>query len=889
MAKELSKKYNHNLVEEGKYQFWKDAGYFTGVLKSNKPSFSIVIPPPNVTGKLHLGHAWDTTLQDLIIRYKKLMGFDTLYLPGMDHAGIATQAKVEERLRITKNVLRHDLGREKFVEQVWAWKEEYAEVIREQWAKLGLALDYSREQFTLNDNLSAAVQKVFIDLYQKGLIYRGKRIISWDPVQKTALSNIEVLYQEQKGKMYYFKYFLENSTSEYLTIATTRPETMFADQCVVVNPNDEQRYRQYWNKKVINPANGELIPVICDDYVDQEFGTGAMKCTPAHDANDFEIALRHNLAMPICMNTDGTMNEMAGEYVNQDRFIARQNLVTALTKQNLVVEIKDHFHQVGFSERSGAIVEPYLSDQWFVKMDSFAKKIIKFQETKDQIKFYPSRFNTTLINWMEKIQDWCISRQLWWGHQIPAWYMKDDPTKIHVGLTPPDDTNNWLQDEDVLDTWFSSALWPMTTLGWTWNETLFQRYFPTNVLVTGYDIIFFWVSRMIFDSLEFTNEKPFNDVLIHGLIRDEEGRKMSKLLGNGIDPMDVINDYGTDTLRYFLVTNSAPGQDLRYSQEKINGAWNFINKLWNAARYVEMNLASDFKPLLKFDQEIVALLTKHQENAIDQWILTELTKTINKVKVNMERYEFVLVGKDLYDFVWNKFCSWYIELTKVNLQSDNQRIKAVTTQTLFYVLTQILVMLHPFIPFVTEEIYQKLNLKASIMLETYPTTNFNYDVEYLNLVTEIIAAMRELRSNYQIKKQQVIEIWLDATNNKIKINGAIIPLINDFIFKMVNSEIKGILKEKDLKQTYITVPLTDVILEVVANDIIDLAAEQRKVTAELKRLEQELIRSKNILDNQNFLAKATPEKIKVEQEKYAKYLEQYDQLKEKVNYGKTKN
>lgn len=888
MAKELSKKYNHNLVEEGKYQFWKDAGYFTADLKSNKPSFSIVIPPPNVTGKLHLGHAWDTTLQDLIIRYKKLMGFDTLYLPGMDHAGIATQAKVEERLRITKNVLRHDLGREKFVEQVWAWKEEYAEVIREQWAKLGLALDYSREQFTLNDNLSAAVQKVFIDLYQKGLIYRGKRIISWDPVQKTALSNIEVLYQEQKGKMYYFKYFLENSTSEYLTIATTRPETMFVDQCVVVNPTDE-RYRQYWNKKVINPANGELIPVLCDDYVDQEFGTGAMKCTPAHDANDFEIALRHNLAMPICMNTDGTMNEMAGEYVNQDRFIARQNLVTALTKQNLVVEIKDHFHQVGFSERSGVIVEPYLSDQWFVKMDFFAKKIIKFQETKDQIKFYPSRFNTTLINWMEKIQDWCISRQLWWGHQIPTWYMKDDPTKIHVGLTPPDDTNNWLQDEDVLDTWFSSALWPMTTLGWTWNETLFQRYFPTNVLVTGYDIIFFWVSRMMFDSLEFTNEKPFNDVLIHGLIRDEEGRKMSKSLGNGIDSMDVINDYGTDTLRYFLVTNSAPGQDLRYSQEKINGAWNFINKLWNAARYVEMNLASDFKPLLKFDQEIVALLTKHQENAIDQWILTELTKTINKVKVNMERYEFVLVGKDLYDFVWNKFCSWYIELTKVNLQSDNQTIKAVTTQTLFYVLTQILVMLHPFIPFVTEEIYQKLNLKASIMLETYPTTNFNYDVEYLNLVTEIIAAMRELRSNYQIKKQQVIEIWLDATNNKIKINGAIIPLINDFIFKMVNSEIKGILKEKDLKQTYITVPLTDVILEVVANDIIDLAAEQRKVTAELKRLEQELIRSKNILDNQNFLAKATPEKIKVEQEKYAKYLEQYDQLKEKVNYGKTKN
>ncbi|WP_424527000.1 valine--tRNA ligase [Spiroplasma endosymbiont of Glossina fuscipes fuscipes] len=888
MARELNKKYDHNLVEKGKYQFWKDAGYFTADVKSNKPSFSIVIPPPNVTGKLHLGHAWDTTLQDLIIRYKKLMGFDTLYLPGMDHAGIATQAKVEERLRITNNVLRHDLGREKFIEQVWEWKEEYAEVIREQWSKLGLALDYSREQFTLNDNLSAAVQKVFIDLYQKGLIYRGKRIISWDPVQKTALSNIEVLYQEQQGKMYYFKYFLENSTSEYLTIATTRPETMFADQCVVVNPNDE-RYRQYWNKKVINPANGELIPVLCDDYVDQEFGTGAMKCTPAHDANDFEIALRHNLAMPICMNTDGTMNEMAGKYVNQDRFVARQNLVVALTKQNLVVEIKEHLHQVGFSERSGAIVEPYLSDQWFVKMDYFAKKIIKFQETNNQIKFYPPRFNTALINWMEKIQDWCISRQLWWGHQIPAWYMKNDPTKIHVGLTPPDNTNNWLQDEDVLDTWFSSALWPMTTLGWTWDETLFQRYFPTSVLVTGYDIIFFWVSRMMFDALEFTNKKPFNDVLIHGLIRDEEGRKMSKSLGNGINPMDVINDYGADALRYFLVTNSAPGQDLRYSQEKINGAWNFINKLWNAARYLEMNLSSDFKPLINFDQEIRKLLIKHQENAIDQWILTELTKTINKVKVNMERYEFVLVGKDLYDFVWNKFCSWYIELTKVNLQSDNQTIRATTMQTLFYVLKQILVMSHPFIPFVTEEIYQKLNLKASIMVEAYPTTNFNYDVEYLNLVTEIIAAIRELRSNYQIKKYQLIEIWLDLGTDKTKINATIIPLINDFIVKMVNSEIKGILKEKDDQQTYVTIPLTNMILEVVANDIIYLTTEQTKMTVELKRLEQELIRSKNLLHNQDFLTKASSAKIQIEQEKYAKYLEQYEQVKEKVNDGKTKN
>ncbi|AXF95533.1 valine--tRNA ligase [Spiroplasma phoeniceum] len=884
MGKELTKKYDHALVETGKYQFWKKKGYFTADVTSKQPKFSIVIPPPNVTGKLHLGHAWDTTLQDLIIRYKKLLGFDTLYLPGMDHAGISTQAKVEERLRITKNILRHDLGREKFIEQVWAWKEEYAEIIREQWAKLGLALDYSREQFTLNNNLTSAVQKVFIDLYQKGLIYRGKRIISWDPLQKTALSNIEVIYQEQKGKMYYFKYFLENSTSDFLTIATTRPETMFADQCVVVNPNDN-RYSKYWNKKVINPANGELLPIICDNYVDQDFGTGAMKCTPAHDANDFEIALRHHLAMPICMNLDGTMNELAGKYHHQDRFTARQNLVHDLDHQKLIVKIKDHSHQVGFSERSGAIVEPYLSDQWFVKMEYFAEKIIKFQSSPNKIQFYPSRFNTTLINWMKNVQDWCISRQIWWGHQIPAWYHKDDSTKIHVGLTPPDNSKNWIQDGDVLDTWFSSALWPMTTLGWNWDKTLFHRYFPTNVLVTGYDIIFFWVSRMMFDSLEFTKEKPFNDVLIHGLIRDEEGRKMSKSLGNGIDPMDVIKEYGADTLRYFLVTNSAPGQDLRFSLEKVNSAWNFINKLWNAARYVELNLTSDFKPLVNFETEIKNLLLNHQENAIDQWILTELTKTIAKVQTNMEKYEFVLVGKDLYDFVWNKFCSWYIELTKVNLQSNNATIKKITIQTLFYVLKQILIMLHPFIPFVTEEIYQKLNLKESIMLEVYPKINFNYNVDYLNLVTEIVAVIRELRSNYQIKKEDIIEIWFDQISIKNNITTNVIALINEFILKMVNSKVMGVLQEKDANQKYATIPLTNVILEVGLNDIVDETVEQQKINGELTRLEQELERSKNILNNPSFLAKANPEKIKLEQEKYAQYLEQYQQLKGKITNG----
>ncbi|AGM24939.1 valine--tRNA ligase [Spiroplasma chrysopicola] len=876
MKKELAKKYDPQNVEQDKYQTWVDKGYFTAKITKDNPAFSIVIPPPNVTGKLHLGHAWDTSLQDLIIRYKKLNGYDTLYLPGMDHAGIATQAKVEERLRTTKNQLRHDLGREKFIDQVWEWKEEYAQIIRDQWAKLGLALDYSKEQFTLNDNLSGAVQKVFIDLYEKGLIYQGKKIISWDPKQKTALSNIEVIYQEQVGKMYYFKYFLANSTNEFLSIATTRPETMFADQCVVVNSTDE-RYQQYWNQQVINPANGELIPVICDDYVEKDFGTGAMKCTPAHDANDFEIGKRHNLAMPICMNLDGTLNEMAGKYEGQDRFTARTNLVNDLTAQDLVVKIENHVHQVGFSERSGVVVEPYLSKQWFVKMDYFADKILKFQSSKDKINFFPPRFDKTLQTWMENIQDWCISRQLWWGHQIPAWYHRDDESKVFVGTEPPNETD-WYQDEDVLDTWFSSALWPFTTLGWNWNEELFNHYFPTNVLVTGYDIIFFWVSRMMFQSLEFTNNKPFNDVLIHGLIRDEKGQKMSKSLGNGIDPMDVISEYGADTLRYFLVTNSAPGQDLRYSEEKIKAAWNFLNKLWNAARFVEMNRPADFKLFPDYQKEIKPIIEHHQESIIDCWILSELTLTVKAVKANMEKYEFVLVAKDLYDFIWNKFCSWYIELAKVNLGSDNQEVMIGTQQTLFFVLKQIIIMLHPFVPFITEEIYQTLNLKPSIMLEEYPTFAFTYQTNFLNEVVKITGLIRELRTQYQIPKTQALSLIIKTTLEQEQELSTALDSINKFIIRLVNSEITSVVTSFGESKEYIAVPLEHYTLYLKAEGVINNELETTKRTAELARLEKEIARSKNILENANFLAKASPEKIKIEQDKYNDYLKQYANL-----------
>ncbi|MDD4066267.1 MAG: valine--tRNA ligase, partial [Bacilli bacterium] len=648
MSKELATKYDHLAVENGKYQKWLDHGCFKSGDKS-KPGYCIVIPPPNVTGKLHIGHTTDESLQDMLTRYKRLKGFDALYLPGMDHAGIATQAKVEARLR-EKGISRYDLGREKFLEQVWAWKDEYANTIHEQWAKEGLCLDYSKERFTLDEGLSDAVKEVFITLYNKGLIYRGKRIINWDPVQRTALSNIEVIYEETESKMYYFKYVFEGSR-DFLTVATTRPETMFGDVCVVVNPNDK-RYKSAVGKKVINPANGDLLPIIADEYVDIEFGTGAMKCTPAHDPNDFAISEKYHLEKPICMNPDGTMNEICGKYKGMDRMVCRNTLVDDIDKSGLLIKIEKHINQVGYSERSHAIVEPYLSDQWFVKMEPLAKQALGFQQTADKIKFYPDRFEKIFTNWMTGIEDWCISRQLWWGHRIPAWYKKDTG-EIYVGKEAPKDIENWDQDPDVLDTWFSSALWPFSTLGWPAKTEDLERYFPTDVLVTGYDIIFFWVARMIFQSLEFTKQKPFKDCLIHGLIRDSEGRKMSKSLGNGIDPMEVIDQYGADALRWFLTTSASPGLDMRYSEEKIQAAWNFINKIWNASRFVMLNLGDDFKPTeIKYNE-----LTD-----VDKWIIARLNKTIESVDENMDKYEFVVVGTYLYNFIWDDFCSWYIEL-----------------------------------------------------------------------------------------------------------------------------------------------------------------------------------------------------------------------------------
>ena len=649
MKKELAAKYMHKDVEHGKYQTWVEKGYFTAGDKSKQP-YTIVIPPPNVTGKLHLGHAWDTTLQDIISRYKRMQGYDMLWLPGMDHAGIATQAKVDARLR-EQGIDPRSMDRDEWLKHAWAWKEEYADNIHAQWAKMGLSLDYTRERFTLDEGLNHAVRTVFVKLYEQGLIYRGERIINWDPVQMTALSNEEVTYQDDPGAFYHMRYFLEGSDSEYLEVATTRPETMFGDTGVAVHPSDE-RYQKYIGKNVILPIVNKAIPVVADYHADPEFGTGVVKITPAHDPNDFEVGNRHNLPRVCWMNPNATMNENAGKYCGMDRYECRKALVKDLEDLGVLVSVEEMMHNVGHSQRSGAQIEPYLSAQWFVKMRPLADAVLDNQKDADtKVNFVPERFEKIMNHWMEITYDWCISRQLWWGHRIPAWYRGEE---VYVGMEAPEGEGG-KQDEDVLDTWFSSALWPFSTLGWPEETEDFKRYYSNDCLVTGYDIIPFWVNRMTFQGLHFTGKRPFKDCLIHGLIRDEQGRKMSKSLGNGIDPMDVIDQYGVDALRFFLTTNSTPGQDMRYIPAKVEAAWNFINKIWNASRFVMMNLPENFSDA---DVDLSHL------SVTDTWILHRLNETLSHINVNMDKYEFAMVGNELERFVWDDFCSWYIELSK---------------------------------------------------------------------------------------------------------------------------------------------------------------------------------------------------------------------------------
>lgn len=856
--KNLSPKYDHKAVEEGKYDFWLKGGFFEAGDTSKQP-FTIVIPPPNVTGKLHLGHAWDTSIQDMIIRRKRMQGYDALWIPGMDHAGIATQAKVDKRLK-DQGISRYDIGREKFLDQAWAWKEEYASIIRKQWAALGLSLDYTKERFTLDEGLNKAVNYVFISLYNKGYIYQGERIINWDCQAKTALSNIEVIHQDDEGAFYYFKYPFVDA-SGYVMIATTRPETMFADQAIMVNPKDE-RFKDIVGKEVYIPGTEIKIPVITDEYVDMEFGTGCVKCTPAHDPNDYEVGRRHNLAMPLCMNDDGTMNEMAGKYQGMDRFACREALINDLKESGLFDHLEKIVHSVGHSERTGVVVEPRLSKQWFVKMDVLARQVLENKE----YEFVPERFNGTLKNWLTNIQDWCISRQLWWGHRIPAWY-KNGETKV-CEKCPGE---GWTQDEDVLDTWFSSALWPFSTMGWPENTEMLKRYYPTDVLVTGYDIIFFWVSRMLFEGIEFTGHAPFKQILIHGLIRDPQGRKMSKSLGNGVDPFDVVEKYGCDSLRYFLNTNSSPGLDLRYDETKIESSWNYLNKVWNISRYVMMNIEGYHEVDLKHAKL----------NLASRWILARLNQVIKEVDYNFDKYEFGEGNKALYNFVWNDFASWYVEISKVDLQSDDAENKNITQNVLVYVLMQIIKMLHPIVPFITEEIYQSLPHKEeSITISSWPTVEeaFNDEeaINSLNIVMEIISAVRNERAKASKAPSAKINIRLDAKSQEVC---DILNSAKPYLLKFTNPNELVITIDKANLENQVVVVLNDLTIYIPTNDLVDIEEVIKKLEGELKKLEGELLRSNNMLNNPNFVNKAPEAKIQAERDKKAMYEEKYNEVK----------
>lgn len=871
--KDLAPKYDPHEVEEGRYQEWLDQDLFKPSGDKKAHPYSIVIPPPNVTGKLHLGHAWDTAIQDTLIRYKRMQGYDTLYLPGMDHAGIATQAKVEAKLR-KQGKDRHQMGREAFVKQVWDWKDEYASIIKDQWAKLGLSLDYSRERFTLDEGLSKAVRRVFVQLYNEGLIYRGEYITNWDPELQTALSDIEVIHQDDKGAFYHIKYPFADG-SGFVEIATTRPETMFGDTAVAVAHGDE-RYKDIVGKELVLPLVGRHLPIIEDEHVDPDFGTGLVKITPAHDPNDFAVGNRHNLERINVMNDDGTMNENAGKYEGMDRFECREAVVKELKDQGYLIKVKPIVHSVGHSERSGVQVEPRLSTQWFVKMKPLAEKALQNQETDDKVTFVPERFEQAFKQWMENIHDWVISRQLWWGHQIPAWYNKKTG-EMYVGEEAPKDIENWDQDPDVLDTWFSSALWPFSTMGWPdENSADYQRYFPTSTLVTGYDILPFWVARMIFQSLHFTHRRPFKDTVLHGLIRDEQGRKMSKSLGNGVDPMDVVDQYGADALRWFLLNGTAPGQDTRYNPKKLASAWNFINKIWNAARFVIMNLPESAKPAhlpdtTKFD-------------LADSWIFDRLNHTVSEVIRLFDEYKFGEAGRELYSFIWNDFCDWYIEIAKVALNSDDQTLKTRKQENLIWILDQILRLLHPIMPFVTEKLWLSMPHDGqSIMTAKYPEVHPEFANEKANhdmaFLIEVIKAVRNIRTEVNAPLSSPIDIMIqleDAENEQILTDN------EEYVKNFLHPKKLTIATELAAPKLAKTAVISGAQIFVPLADLVNINDEIKRMEKEEKDLVSEVERSTKKLNNQGFVAHAPEAVIDKEKAKKADYENQLDSVRQRI-------
>ncbi|WP_144938790.1 valine--tRNA ligase [Paenibacillus sp. 32O-W] len=874
---EMPTTYDPKAAEQKWYDYWMKGEYFKAGQRPDAEPYTIVIPPPNVTGMLHIGHALDFTLQDILIRTKRMQGYDALWLPGSDHAGIATQTKVEQKLR-EEGQSRYDLGREAFLEKVWEWKELYANTIREQWAKMGFSLDYSRERFTLDEGLSNAVREVFVSLYEKGLIYRGKYIINWDPAARTALSDIEVEYKEVQGNLYHLSYPLKDGSGSII-VATTRPETMLGDTAVAVHPEDE-RYKHMIGKTLILPIIGREIPVIADEYVEKEFGSGAVKITPAHDPNDFEVGQRHQLPQILVMDESGTMNENAGKYQGMDRFDCRKQIVADMKEAGVLVKIEEHVHQVGHSERSGAVVEPYLSTQWFVNMKPLAQRAIEVQKSGQGVRFVPDRFEKIYMNWIENVRDWCISRQLWWGHRIPAWHCRDCG-EVHVAREEVSQCSQCggtklQQDEDVLDTWFSSALWPFSTLGWPEKTADLERYYPTNVLVTGYDIIYFWVARMIFSALEFTDRIPFKDVLMHGLVRDAEGRKMSKSLGNGVDPLEVVEKYGADAMRFMISTGSTPGHDLRFRWERVEQARNFANKIWNASRFALMNLEG-------FRAEDIDL--SGSLGTADRWILHRLNETARDVTRAVDHYDFGETGRLLYNFIWDDLCDWYIEFSKLSLYGQDPEAKKNTQSVLAYVLDRTLRLLHPFMPFITEEIWQHLPHEGkTITLAPWPKEQQTFEapeaVKEMELLMGIIRSVRNIRAEVNVPMSKKVELLIKPVHSEAK---AILDRNEEYLRRFSNTSLLVIDTDLANPDKAMTALVTGAEIYLPLAGLIDLSQEIARLEKELQTLHAEVNRVEKKLANEGFIAKAPAKVIEEEKAKLADYSDKRDKVIARLN------
>ncbi len=884
MSKELAKTYDPKGIEERLYTKWMDNGYFHAKVNPDKKPFTIVMPPPNVTGQLHMGHALDETMQDILIRFKRMQGYEALWQPGTDHAAIATEVKVIDKLK-KEGIDKHDIGREEFLKHAWAWKEEYGGKIINQLKKLGASADWERERFTMDEGCSKAVQEVFIKLYEKGYIYKGSRIINWCPVCQTSISDAEVEHEDQDGFFWHINYPIVGEEGRFVEIATTRPETLLGDTAVAVNPEDE-RYKDLIGKMLKLPLTDREIPVIADEYVDKEFGTGCVKITPAHDPNDFEVGRRHNLEEINIMNDDATINELGGKYAGMDRYEARKAMVADLEELGLLVKVVPHNHSVGTHDRCGTTVEPMIKPQWFVKMDEMAKAAIKALDDGD-LKFVPSRFDKTYLHWLENIRDWCISRQLWWGHRIPAYYC-DECGEVVVAREMPEKCpkcgcTHLHQDEDTLDTWFSSALWPFSTLGWPEKTPELEYFYPTDVLVTGYDIIFFWVIRMVFSALEQTDQVPFHHVLIHGLVRDSQGRKMSKSLGNGIDPLEVIDKYGADALRLTLMTGNAPGNDMRFYWEKVEASRNFANKIWNASRFIMMNLEG--KEIQKPDQESLM--------PADCWIMSKCNKLIHDVTENMNKFELGIALQKVYDFIWDEFCDWYIEFVKQRMYDakENPKSAGAALWVLREVLKNALKLLHPFMPFVTEEIYSKLiPEEESLMMSKWPEYREDWDFPQAENIVEhlkrLATGVRNVRAEMNVPAGRKIKIYVVSEDQKLREG---FELLKDAVLRLANVSEFIVQKDKDgIAEDAMSVVIPDATAYLPLEDMIDFEQELERLTKEEERLKKEIARSNGMLNNEKFVSKAPEAKVQEERDKLEKYEQMMAQVQERLTGLKAK-